>query len=194
MKKPYSSTFIWQLGSNMYGSCRDKEGGASLKIHLTWRNFKQPTHVTHNWLSQQHTHHTNLFSRMYLVTGTQMHNMTKIYEKFICYVHVLPMFCTADTVSWEEQDECQLARTAKISDLNTLMCTEGERQQWIQSVCVCKLVTGSLFVFNLSLIRSQINLTHVFYNDSLLQIMAEQGRPCHIKPPLKTNARSSSSI
>lgn len=128
MKKPYSSTFTWQLGSNMYGSCRDKEGGASLKIHLTWRNIKQPTHGTHNCLSQQHRHHTNSFSMMYLVTGTHMHNnMTKIYEKCTHYVHVL--HSKVETVSWDERDECQLTWTSKISDLNTLMCTEGERQQ-----------------------------------------------------------------
>lgn len=162
MKKPYSSTFTWQLGSNMYGSCRDKEGGASLKIHLTWRNIKQPTHGTHNWLSQQHRHHTNSFSSMYLVTGTHMHNnITKIYEKCTHYVHVL--HSKVETVSWDERDECQLTWTSKISDLNMLMCTEGERQQWLQCICVCKLVTGSLFVLNLSLIRSEINLTQVFF-------------------------------
>lgn len=142
MKKPYSSTFIWQLGSNMYGSCRDKEGGASLKIHLTRRNIKQPTHVTHNWLSQQQRHRTNSFSRMYLVTGTHMHNMTKIYEKCIYYVHVL--HSKVETVSWDERDECQQPWTYKISDLNT-MCTEGEGQQWMQCVRVCKLVTDSVF-------------------------------------------------
>lgn len=59
MKKPYSSTFMWQLGSNMYGSCRDKGffnggGGGSylLGFYLTWKDIKQPTWLTHTWQTQ----------------------------------------------------------------------------------------------------------------------------------------------
>lgn len=85
MKKPYSSTFTWQLGSNMYGSCRDKEGGVSLKIHLTWRNIKQPT---------LNNTDTTLIHFLWCI-WLQEHTCTTTWPKYMKNAPTMCMFCTA---------------------------------------------------------------------------------------------------
>lgn len=96
MKKPYSSTFIWQLGSKMYGSCRGeeiffiKEGASSItRFYLTWEDIKQTTCSTHTQglHEQANRRSSNSFSKMCLPKDAHTHKNTQSTHKYIQCVH-----------------------------------------------------------------------------------------------------------